>query len=184
MGTQIITTIITGIFSILSGCCAILLKNYLEMRKSNRAISAGTSVTAEIPFSDNKNSNYKYSSGRLILIILIAFITGILYPEIKLLISNLFSSSSHDIHWDALITLIFLSIVNLIILVHYSRIKKNFNQLFYQLETLLLWSSYTCGWSLRNGSVWMDLVSVAIGFWLAAVVIGFIVLAITGSINK
>ena len=80
-------------------------------------------------------------------------------------------SDSH-VHYETMVTMGVGSSVLLISLIW--NILKGYHLIF-QCNNIIIWCSYTLGWSLADNHLWGDLVVGSIGFWFVSAVIGGIV---------
>lgn len=168
MDTQIITTLISGIFSIVSAFGAVILKDYLDRRKEKvKPKSSNNGAAAEpVPKEIRKTSLIRYSFKRPISILSFSFFLGIVSRSLRH-IANI-----NGTHYESLTALIKLILLAIILLSQRKKSQEQNGQFFFQLEMITLWSGFVFGWSLIHGEFWGDLIGVIVIWWLGFAIIG------------
>jgi hypothetical protein len=152
MTSQILTAVITGIFSLVTGLASIWLKDYLERRRS------------DIP--ESRERKRESSSSRAFLLLLFGLILGV--------VSRLLRGSG-PIHYETILALALLAVATLVMVLHHRQSKSGFWP--FQLELISLWFAFTAGWILIHGSVWSDLLVTTGAWWIGSAFVGGIIVA-------
>lgn len=152
MTSQILTAVITGIFSLVTGLASIWLKDYLERRRS------------DIP--ESKEDKRESSTSRAFLLLLFGLILGAGSRSLR---------GSGPIHYETILALAILAVATLVMALHHRQSKSGFWP--FQLELISLWFAFTAGWSLIHGSVWSDLLVTTGAWWIGSAFVGGIIVA-------
>jgi hypothetical protein len=162
LDTQVLTTLITGIFSLLTALGSVWLKDYLARSHSTqKQTEEGTSLAAPPPA--------KWTWSRPLTVFMSAFLFGAVTRVI-------FPLPERGMNTAFLITLGLLGVISLGLAIDHRRSSRSMWP--YQLEVLALWLAYTSGWILMHGEAWFTLIRFMSLWWLTSALIGgLIVLA-------
>lgn len=167
---KILTTFITGVFSLLSALGSVWLQDRLERR---RPAPPREPAAAPQPSREKAGPPPAAASGwswrRPFLVFLGAFVFGVATRALRPVFG-------HGIHWESLIAILTLAAVSLWLAIDHRRGRSRFWP--YQLEALALWLAWASGWSAVHGSAWSDLIVVGFLWWLGCAVVGGLVAAV------
>ena len=152
MEPQILSTIISGIFSLVTGLASIWLSNRME-RRSRRKYG--------LPEIKRAHSNAR---------VFLIFIFGLMLGATTML-SRHYGHQMMDI--VELVTSWLLILIALFLAFNHRKITRGFWP--YQLEIISLGFAYGAGYSLVKGYIWDDLVFFLVVWWLGAALIGGII---------
>lgn len=166
MDTEVLTTLISGICSIVSAFGSIYLRVVLKRRGQHQ--SQPPKTIEQEPEAD-KPSHLSSSYTRPLLIVAGAWVLGNISRALRPVMY------ADGIHYEALLALLILVVVSCWLAFYHGRSRVPKRQLSYQLEVFALWAGYASGWSMIHGAVWSDLVAVSFAWWLGCAVVGGIV---------
>lgn len=152
MDSQILSTVISGVFSLLTGLASIWLSNSIERRtRSEHGLG---------------KPEKHHSVSRVFLIFIVGLILGA-----AAMVSRQYDKSPN--HYGTLISLCLLIVIALFLAFNH---RKSARGLWpYQLEIISLWFAYGAGFSLVMGNVWSDMVTVIVAWWLGLALAGGII---------
>jgi hypothetical protein len=187
MDAQIISTIISGVFSIAAALGSIVLKDHLDRLRAQESVSPAARVenpyeSPQVPTTPIKPRHAQppakptYLSSRVLLIPISTVVVGAIVG----MVSRLFRPYANvgGTHYESLTAFAILTVSCLVLVIHNRNGQGFLGHLLYQLENLALWSGFACGWSLIHGYFWGDLVGVSIAWWVCCSVFGSVVLAV------
>ena len=171
MDKQIVTTLITGIFSLLTALGSVWLKDLLERR---RLVPVQKPTAVQEPSEEKvKHPPPVMVSGwtwkRPLFVFFGAFVFGLFTRALRPLFGG-------GIHWETLIAVLVLASASLWMAIDHRRARSSFWP--YELEVLALWLAWASGWSVIHGSAWSDHIVVSCLWWLGCAVISGIVVSI------
>lgn len=152
MDSQILSTVISGVFSLLTGLASIWLNNRLEFRTRSK-------------HGLGKPKN-RHSISRVFLIFILGLTLG----------SAAMASRQYDngpTHYGTLFSLCLLILIALFLAFNHRKSTKGFWP--YQLEIISLWFAYGAGFSLVMGKVWSDIITVTVAWWLGLALAGGVI---------
>jgi hypothetical protein len=166
MDKGILTTVITGIFSLFTALGSVWLKDLLERRRL---------TTAQKPTEEEARHPPPvlvplWSWKRPLLVFFGAFALGLVTRALRPLFA-------HGIHWESVIAIFVLAAVSLWLAIDHRRGGRRFWP--FELEVLALWLAWASGWTAVHGSAWSDLIAVAVLWWLGCAAVGGLI-AVTG----
>lgn len=186
MDAQILSTIISGIFSVSAAVGTVLLKDYLDRRRIRDAPSPATVESPSEPATLSKTPSPSATARsaakptrHIVSTLLIPFsivvggallgiVTRLLRPYAKVGL----------VHYEVLAALAILIAICIILVVRNRKSHGFSGHLLFQLENLTLWAGFTCGWALVHGYFWSDLVVFILAWWLGCSLLGSIILAV------
>jgi len=150
MNTEIIISIVSGVFSLISTIVVVYLTHHLE--------------------STNSNIGYKISAfinSKFFLVSIFTFVLGLLTSQFHylLIIKQLF-----------IIPATSLLIISLLAI--YFALEKRKNRLYsaFLLESFALSTGFLAGWVLSNDKIWSGVLNIMFPFWLISSIIGLLVI--------
>ena len=152
MDPQILSAIISGVFSLLTGLVSIWLSNRMER------------------LARSQNSLTKPKKRRSISRVFLIFVVGLILG------AGAMASRQYDqghTHYGNMISQCLLIVFALFLA--FSHRKRNRGFWPYQLEIVSLWFAYGTGFSLVMGRVWMDLFAVVVAYWIGSAILGGII---------
>lgn len=186
MDAQILSTIISGIFSVGAAVGSVLLKDYLDRRRVQHAPSPAIAERPSEPATPSKTPSPSATARSATkptqhtvstLLIPISIVIG---GALLGIAARLFRpyAGVDGVHYESLTAWAILIAICITLVVHNRKSHGLPGHLLYQLENLALWSGFTCGWSLVHGYFWGDLVTLSIAWWLGCSLLGSIILAV------
>ena len=163
---EVLTTLITGIFSLLSALGSVWLKDWLERRKQNET-QATTEKREEVdqqPAPAPQKPGWSWK--RPLILFFGAFALGLVTRVMRPLFG-------HQIHWETLAAVVVLAGATLWLAINHLRTGSSLWS--FELEVLAIWLAWASGWSVIHGSAWSDLIVFALLWWLGCAVIGGLV---------
>ena len=160
MDKSILTTVITGIFSLAAALGSVWLKDLLERRRlAFGSRPGGAEVPATPPTAQPR------SRGRLRP--LFVFLGGFALGIINRALEPFFGSIHWVVNW---VFVIIIGGVAFRMALSHRRSGASFWP--YELEVSAIWTAWAAGWSLVHGGVWDATVRAALFFWLICAVVG------------
>jgi hypothetical protein len=187
MDAQIISTIISGVFSTAAALGSIVLKLYIDRRKAGESMPPAAPVinpyepptpleTRITPRPAATLTEPTFLSRQVLLIPITTVVVGTVLGIVARLLRPY--ANVGGTHYETLAALIIL-LVGCLILINFNRLSDGFpGHLLFQLENLAMWSGFACGWSLIHGHFWGDLIVVSIAGWFCCSVFGIVLLAV------
>jgi hypothetical protein len=187
MDAQVISTIISGVFSIVSAFGAIILKDFLDRREAQDSPAVAPAENpykspTEIPATPGKplrSESRPKPSYRSPWVVVIPVVTVVVGATVGV-VSRLLRPYAHvrGAHYETLGALAVLTVSCLVLVVCNRKGQGLLGHVLYQLENFALWTGFACGWSLVHGYFWGDLIGVSIAWWFCCSVFGSVVLAL------
>ncbi len=157
MDKQILTTLITSVFSLAAALGSVWLKDLLERRR--------LSIPSR-PTAANSRPAPAIVQGWTWKRPLLVFFTAFIFGLITRLLRPLFQSR---IHWESLIAVVLLVVAALGMAIDHRQGSRFWP---YELEVLALWMAWASGWSAVEGTAWTDLIILSFLWWLGCAAIG------------
>ena len=170
METAVITSLISGAFSLATALGAVWLKHYLETRPQPSAPARAPEAAAQTP---RPQSARKHSLASLLIRACVVIVVGFALGAISRVARDWFTG---PIHYEAVASLFVLVLISLVLALR--RPSLGARTWLYQLEVLSLWAAYLSAWSLVNRAVWSDAVVTFSAWWLGCAVLGGVLVAI------
>ena len=172
MDTQVLTTIIAGMFSLVAALGSVFLKVHLD-RKKERSTVLQTSTSPE----QNLHASVTHSTRevmwmRPLLIVSASWVLGNISRALRTVLNI------GGVHYEAVASMVLLVATALALVVHHRSHSPERGQGFYQLEVFALWAGFASGWSMVHGSAWGDLINVSVAGWLGCAIVGGIILIV------
>ena len=152
MDSQILTTIITGAFSLVTGLASVWLKDHLERRRLSER--------------DSKKPKEGRRSSRAFMVLLAGLVLGSASRALR---------GRGPVHYEAIVALGILIVIALFLAINHRKSSNGFWP--FQLEIVSLWFAFAAGWSLVHGSIWGDIVSFTVAWWIGSALIGGIMVS-------
>lgn len=159
METAILTSLISGCFSLATALGSVWLKHHLE----SRARSVETARAPSAAKAKGSSPSRQMSMARPLVVLLVGLVIGVVSRALRPHIMG-------PVHYEAIVTLGLLVAVTLALVLSH---RQSSHGLWpFQLEAFSLWAAFASGWSLMHGGVWTDLIAVAVPWWLGCAVVG------------
>ena len=170
METAVMTSLISGAFSLATALGAVWLKHYLESRPQPSAPARAPEATPEIPRPQPASQP---SLASLLIRACVVIVVGFALGAMSRVARDWFTGS---IHYEAIASLFVLVLLSLVLALR--RPSRGARTWLYQLEVLSLWAAFLSAWSLINWAVWSDAVMTFSAWWLGCAVLGGVLVAI------
>jgi hypothetical protein len=174
MDSNVLVTLISGMFSVASALGAVFLKDYLDTRRprpldDSQEEPQSKAVPEKIqPAQVRVEHSAAGKSWVLpVTIVIGSFLFGMATRALRPLITG-------GIHYETLAGFILLIITSLALSLYHRRRGLQF---LYQLEIFALWAGFASGWSLIHGGVWEDLLVVTVPWWLGCTLFGGLIVS-------
>jgi hypothetical protein len=167
---DVVVSLITGVFSLLTAIASIYLKDHLERCRTADKKPAATELKKESPKTTvavaPTVSVSRVNWWRPVALTCGCWVIG----NIGRALSDMLSFNG--LHVEALASLILLTLIAVALVIYHSRTVNGFAFLTYQLEAFAIWAGYSSGWSMVHGSAWENMIRVNLAGWLACAVVG------------
>lgn len=168
METAVVTSLISGAFSLATAVLSVWLKQYLEERR--RTVAVAQPQAARVEGVEVRSVPRHWNVSRPFLVLLGGFIVGVVSRTLRDVMR------SGGVHYEALLSIVLLGGTCLVLALNHRKSEQGFWP--YQLEVFALWAAYTSGWSLVHGHVWSDLIALTFLWWMACAFVGGLVVIV------
>ena len=170
MDTQVLTSVITGMFSLCSALGSVLLNVHLDRQKEKPTALQPSTSTEQNQRASATDSTREVMWMRPLLIVCASWVLGNISRALRTPLGV------GGVHYEAIVSLVLLIASALALVVYHRSHSPGCGQGFYQLEVLALWAGFASGWSMVHGHAWDDLVVVSVAWWLGCAIVGGIIL--------